>query len=146
MMGSRNTGTPTNNATVALYNNSAGPQYLVVRSMSLVAAANQQGRFAFTQGQTWTVSGSQIPIIPTEAALPGTIGSVDTATNFGQFFPFTAASGYWTIQQDIPFCILPPGWALIIQLVTAAQSLNAGIVWETIFAEELDFLCDMWPS
>jgi hypothetical protein len=146
VIGSRNTGTPTNLATVALFNNTSGPYWLVVRDATISGTASALVHAGYVQGQVWTASGVIQNMIITDAQLPGTIGSVDTATVFASAYLLTLPNGLWFWQHEMPWAVIAPGFSWVVQAVVVAQGIQASFIWEAIFPEELDFLYDSLPT
>lgn len=46
---------------------------------------------------------------------------------------------WWT--HDFPFAVIPPGWSLVFtNPATKPDTLYLSMVWEAIYADELDFM------
>jgi hypothetical protein len=140
LLGSRTTGTPVNLATVALFNNTLGPHWLVVRDATIVGQASALVNLSYRQGQIWTTSGIVSNMCNLDAQLPGTMGSIDTATVYTAMYAVGLPNGLYFWQHELPLAVVAPGWSLVIQEEVAAQGMTASLVWEAIFPEELDWL------
>ena len=137
---------PNNDGTLSLFNNSSGTHLLVVRALSMgwIGGTNglNVGTF-YNQGALGTVGGVVQPLLPSGAALPGLLYSLDDTTNRVARWDYlnqpglTETLGWW--QHDFPFAILEPGWALCAHFV-AGTKLTFSAMWEAIYPEELDWL------
>ena len=131
--------TATNFATVSLYNDSRVSHYLVVRSLGLQLNGNFPTKIMH-QGTLGSHLGTEAPLIPAEARLPGLIyyGDQAAAEPGAQIYEFQSNSRDYTI---LPFAVIPPGWSWGFQTNTVAGTLAYfNLLWEAIFADELDFL------
>jgi hypothetical protein len=142
--GQRATGTPTNLATVSLFNNSPGPQALMVRDVNLSSTAGDLIRAAYVPGAVGTTSGIVSQMIPTDGLQAGFLASIDTATVFNGFYIVTAVQGAFTWYHDFPFAIVPVGFSLVFQNTTAAHAMSVALIWETVAEDQIDFSYPLW--
>ena len=131
--------TPTNNATLSLYNNSGGAHALVVRAYTIFTTAAHVVLIATQQGKQGAGGGTISPFVPGEASGPGQLFSLDTATALTPDFFLPGVIGTPNFGLDFPFGALLPGWSLSFQDTTAAEVMRLGLIWEAIFADELDY-------
>lgn len=136
----KNTGVPTNLATVSIFNDSTGPFVLMVRDLEISGNANDLIALSFFHAQVGTSQGNTSPLASNEARQNGLIASIDTATVYPADFtaPLTGQGVYYW-WHDFPVAAIWPGWALVIQDGTAAHALAVSALWESIAIDELDF-------
>lgn len=140
VLGSRQQVTPVNNPTIELFNDSRGPFTIVVRDFTLIGTSGDTVRVSVINQQVATAFGTVQPMMPIDGARNGVLGSVDTATTFPFIYSLVlGTSGFYGWYDNIPFCMLPPGWGVVWQGATIAHGLTASAIWETIEEEELDY-------
>lgn len=138
--GRSTTGTPVNLATVGLFNNSTGRSVLVVRDITVSGPASDTVSASYQRGQIGSTAGLQASIVANEAAQPGTINSVDTATVYpGDYVLALTAQGAFWWQHDYPFAVIEPGYSLVFQDGTAAHAIAVSLIWEAIEIDQLDY-------
>lgn len=134
------TGTPTNLATVGLWNNNRGRSYLVVRDVTIAGTANDTVGTSFQPGQVGSTAGLVAPMVANEAVEPGLMNSVDTATVYPGDYAFALSStGVFWWQHDFPFAVIIPNYTLVFQDSTAAHGMTVSLIWEVIEADQLDY-------
>ncbi len=138
--GFKNTGTPTNLATVSIYNDSTGPFVLMIRDLAISGNASDLIALSFSRGQVGTAQGNTSPVASNEAKQNGLIASIDTATVFPADYtaPLTGQGVYYWFHEW-PLGAIWPGWSLVIQEVTAAHGIAVSSIWESIAIDELDY-------
>ena len=140
MRGRSTTGTPTNRATVSLYNNAVGRSTLVVRDVTISGTASDTVAIQYAQTQIGTTAGQQAAMVANEAIYPGLMAWVDTATTFsGDYVAALTAQGAFWWQHDFPFAVVQPGFSLVFQDTTAAHALTVSLIWEAIEIDQLDW-------
>lgn len=140
MRGEFNQGSPTNFATVYLYNNSSGQYYLVVRAIEVAAGAGTVINIAYVQGVVGTAGGTVQRVVPTDAPLAGTLARQDLTPVLTPDFILRCdqqGGAYW--QHDFPIAIIPPGWNLGVCNTTSAQGNTVSFLWEAVFPDQLDW-------
>jgi hypothetical protein len=138
--GTKAQATPTNRATISIYNNSTGAHVLAVRHWMLNGTANGVVSTAYAAGQVGSSQGLVTALLPSEAPQAGLIASIDTTTVYPADFNIAlAAAGEAEWYHEFPFGIIQPGWSLVFQAQTAAQAMTVAAVWESILIEELDW-------
>lgn len=135
MLGSYLSTAPTHTATISLFNNSTGAQYLVVRDLFIPTVSAAPAFVSQQQGQIGTTAGLQQPVVSSNAALPGLVFFNDTTTVYNSAWLWSNGS----FSHEFPLAVLLPGWSFVVQARTGAQALAVGFIWEAIFADELDF-------
>lgn len=132
-----------NNSDVILYNNSRGPQTLVLRDLRVISGAGSEVFLSMQHGTVGTLLSTAVPktMWPDQATPPGQIYTLDDATdlssNFGLGCP-NAGVPMW--QHDFPFGIIPPNWSLIFQ---QSSALGLSILYEAVFSDELDYAFEL---
>ena len=140
MRGRSTTGTPTNRATVSLYNNTTGRATLVVRDVTISGTASDTVAIQYAQTQIGTTAGQQAAMVANEAIYPGLMAWVDTTTTFsGDYVAALTAQGAFWWQHDFPFAVVQPGFSLVFQDTTAAHALTVSLIWEAIEIDQLDW-------
>lgn len=140
MRGRSTTGTPTNRATVALYNNSTGRSTLAVRDITISGPASDTINIQFVQTQIAITAGQQAALVANEAIVPGLLAWVDTATVYsGDYVAALTAQGAFWWQHDYPFAVVQPGFSLVFQDTTAAHAIQVSLIWEAIEIDQLDY-------
>lgn len=140
MRGRSTTGTPTNRATISLYNNSTGRSTLAVRDVTISGTASDTVAIQYAQTQVGTTAGQQAALVANEAITPGLMAWVDTTTVFsGDYVAALTAQGAFWWQHDFPFGVVQPGYSLIFQDTTAAHALTVSLIWEAIEIDQLDY-------
>ncbi|HEY2108236.1 MAG TPA: hypothetical protein VGH29_20725 [Candidatus Binataceae bacterium] len=132
----------TNTPIVSLFNDSTGPELLVVRALRVVSSTGALSTSDFAQqGELGTEYGQPVlPLVPSMAAPPGTIYVADV-TSVPQIngYNFTGPQSidvFW--EQDFPLAVIEPGWSYGL-IGSIGKNLQVSFVWEHIFADELDF-------
>jgi len=140
MRGRATSGTPTNHATVSLYNNSTGQATLAVRDVTISGTASDTVAIQYAQTQIGTTAGQQAALVANEAVTPGLMAWIDTATVYsGDYVAALTAQGAFWWQHDYPFALVQPGFSLIFQDITVAHALTVSLIWEAIEIDQLDW-------
>jgi hypothetical protein len=138
--GGKNLASVTNLATVALFNNSTGPQVLVVRDILIVGTANDMIATAYVPGQVGASPGLVQPLLPTDALPAGLVTSADTVTSYpaDYLLPLSSTADFeW--WHDYPFAVVTPGWSFVLQERTSAKAMTVSLLWEAIAIDQLDY-------
>jgi hypothetical protein len=140
MRGRAVTGTPTNLATVCLYNNSSGPFVLAIRDITISGPATDTINLSYQKGQVASTAGLQTSLVSNEAIQNGQMFSVDTATVYPADYSaaLTAQGAFWW-QHDFPFGVVIPQYSLVFQDSTAAHAFTVSLIWEAIQVDQLDY-------
>jgi len=135
---------PTNNATLGLFNGSKSTHVIVVRDFVVITTVGHLVAVTTAQSSFGTSGGLITPGVTGDAAGPGQLQSLDTATALtaDNFVP--VQFNWPQFSHDFPFQVLQPGWAVEFQDTTAAETMRLAMTWEAIAIDELDFL--MWPD
>jgi hypothetical protein len=136
-----NAAVPTNWGTVYLYNDSTAAQLIVVRGCWAGFVTGNPALGYQVQGKTGTlIANATHPIVAGGAKLPGSFYSDDLAAQFtdSPIFVINGITPVFT-RQDI-ITVLLPGWSFAMQSTGTATSVEAFLLWEAIFADELDFM------
>jgi hypothetical protein len=138
--GRATTGTPTNLATIGLFNNSTGRSVLVVRDITVSGPASDTVAASYQRTQIGSTAGQSASIVSNEAAQPGIIAWVDTATVYsGDYVLALTAQGVFWWQHDYPFAVVEPGYTMVFQDATAAHAISVSLIWEAIEIDQLDY-------
>lgn len=139
--GMKQTTVPTNLATVGVFNNTTGAQYIVIRDITANGTASDLIACTYANSQVGSSVGLVHQLVPSMANQVGIIASIDTATVYpGDYIIALSNTGVWQWDHDFPFAVLEPGWSLVFQDQTAAHALEISCVWETINSDELDWV------
>jgi len=126
--------------TAQLFNNSSYAEYLILRDFQFGSTAGSVWFITLNQTTLSLTAVAATPYLPIEAPPPGAVSQGTTATalatNGYNLAQFGAAAGSW--GHDFPFCIIPPGWYLSIQVLAVNQALYYSLMWEAIKPEQLD--------
>lgn len=129
----------TNNPTVALYNAGSGAEMIAVWQVFFsIATSGNAGVGAF-QGNPGGTKLTANPLVTGGMLGAGTLTQLDTATTFDldYFMPFGVTSPP-SLFADLPFVILQPGWACIVQDQNAGDNSAFSLVWEWLHPEDLE--------
>lgn len=139
--GMKQTTVPVNLATVGIFNNTTGAQYLVVRDLTVNGTVSDLIAVSYANQAIGTSQGLVRQLVPSMATQVGLIASIDTATVYpGDYLIALSTTGVWEWVHDFPLAVLEPGWSLVFQDQTAAHALEVSAVWETINSDELDWV------
>lgn len=127
-------------ATFSLYNSSTGPIVLIVRDWQFVGGSASMV-FGYNQGRLAGTAGTQNRLVPGDAAGAGLVdyqaaNAALTTTDYHLPIVPTAANQW---MHDLPFAVVPPGWAFFLQCSTAATAITGALLWEEIAIDELDY-------
>lgn len=140
LRGFKASGVPTNLATIGLYNNSTGPQVIMVRDVQLSGTANDVVALSYQPLQLGGTIGKVQIFDSSGAPQAGLINGVDTATVYAPDYEFALGSfGNFQWDHDFPIGLLIGGVSIVFQCTTAAHALNVSVMWEAIAVDELDF-------
>lgn len=130
--------TPTNNATLGLFNSSQGAELLVVWvAYPALQVINTCG-FGVIQGSIGGTVITPRPLYTSGFVRAGVVTKLDTATSYqlDQFWDL-GMSPPTAMNVNLPWAILDPGWSFIIQDQKAGDSFGANVIWQSLFPEEL---------
>jgi len=132
--------TATNRATHLLFNSSAGDRVIVVRAFTFNGAtAASATPIGAQQGALGSHLGTETPLWRGEAIGVGQHFYVDTLTVLpNQQLITPAVSSNFLAALDLPWAVLPPGWAFYIQANAAALTLAASFQWEELAIDDPD--------
>lgn len=140
MRGRSTTGTPTNRATIGLYNNSTGRSTLAVRDITISGPTSDTINIQYAQGQIASTAGQQSALVANEAIVPGLLAWVDSTTVYsGDYVAALTAQGAFWWQHYYPFAVVQPGYSLVFQDATAAHAISVSLIWEAIEIDQLDY-------
>lgn len=127
----------TNFGAFALYNNSPAPHLLRFWDFSSTAFIPFQ--FRVLQGRLTTHDvGTISPVVVSDQPPPGTIDKQDQAAAGTPMWPMNGAttSGGFP-RSPYPFAVLTPGWSLVMECTTAAQTFGISFWWDWLYPDEL---------
>ena len=127
-------GVATNYATHILYNAATISKMLVVRGVLFSGgSATTRPRIGVRTGTLGTNVGLVTPLWAGEPAPNGQHFYVDNAAQLADQIPQPAsASQTYGGPQQLPMCILSPGWAMYAQNGVVAGTVIAGFWWEEL--------------
>lgn len=128
-----------NNTTFALYNNSLGPELILVWQINYYSAAGNPIQLSYQQmGPLGTVS-STVNVVPGDAPPPGILSSGDSLTVFSPDFFLGAVVVTQGWPATFPLAVLLPGWSLVIQNQGGGVAENGvSVFWEGILSKYFD--------
>lgn len=139
--------TPANLGTVGLYNNSTGPELLVLWYLSW-STQNGLAVMGIQRGIVGTAQSTIAPLVTGETIYAGQVTKGDTATAVNaDLMPYFPSYESTTLHPTLPWAILQPGWSFLIQDNTTGDAMNASFIWQSIHSEDLYGLpCPIcWP-
>lgn len=144
MRGASFGGAATNYAALSLYNNSSGPDLLLVWYALLFLSTGDSAGARSIQGAQGTLitsatspKGGVAPIVSGEAPRPGQLYYVDAAATpaFDVFVPASLTGEQNSGRR--PLAVLQPGWSFQLFPDTTGKGWNGTILWESVHAEDL---------
>jgi len=138
--GSIQPGTHVNYGQGSLYNDSTGPQLLVVRAINMLSSQGANMFLQAYQGKSGAPGGTVSPFVAGEARLAGALFSLDNASGLFAVFGMSSPTGSFPFNGSLPVMVLPPGWSLLAQSSGLADVCTFSFLWEAISIDELDFL------
>lgn len=139
MMGGFDGFTPTNNATLVLYNNSTGAQRLLVWFAHMQLQNINTAGYGVVQGNPGGTPQPVAPIWTRAAPVAGVVSKLDTATNFQLYLYFRLGiATYAVLNPTLPWAILEPGWSFIIQDQKAGDIFGANVIWQASAMKDAD--------
>ena len=138
--GSITPATNVNYPTAALYNDSSGPQLLMVRLVSCVSPNGGTMGLIAQQGTIGAAGGIISPFVSGEAKPPGALYALDGAALVVSDFVMATYTGSWPENGAMPVAVLQPGWSLVAQSNSLTDKAQFGFMWEAISVDELDFI------
>jgi hypothetical protein len=132
---------PTNRATISLYNDTKGRNFLIVRDVRVQGLTTIRNQISYLNAQIGSTTGcAQQPLLPSAPALGGTVYAIDTSTVYPPDFLMTSLTGIdATWPHDFPFAVLEPGWSLVVQSATTGGFMYVDFLWESIEPDQLDW-------
>ena len=127
------------NTTIALTNNSLGPELILVWQIGFPSSGGNIPQVSYQRGLGLTTGGVVQPIVPGDAPPPGLLQSGDVATAFPFDWQWRNSTPLPLWPATFPFAVLQPGWSLAIQAGDApTDGLNMVIFWEAILSKYFD--------
>ena len=132
-----------NNTTVALRNNTASSELMLVWAFGTDPNISAGDLFTLSQQRLSTAflsTATTFPIIPTDAPPPGQLGYFNSLTAFTPSWIWYNGSfpSFW--PSIFPFTVLPPGWNLCFQdSGTATNTIDVSVWWEAMTPEEFEY-------
>lgn len=119
-----------------LFNNSSGPQLLVVRFVCADPNQAEPTYLGYVQGQQGAPGGIVTPMVPDMPAQPGILTSwaAPSVTWVDHCLVFNTSMAYW--PHEWPIAILPPNWSLAVY--SQANQSTIYLVWDWVYAHEFD--------
>lgn len=131
--------TPSNLATLAVFNNSIMGELLAIWLVSLEATNSGVNAAGVYEGQIGTEAGTTNPWVTGEKAQPGLLTYSDTATVypadlFGQYF----FANYQLMGGYVPIAIIRKGWSFFIQdLGSGDNPIGMNLGWQACHMEDI---------
>lgn len=127
-----------------LFNNSTGPELLVVRDMqpwsgTPTTTGTDIGTY-YLHGTTGSQGGTITPLVPSQAILAGQLWGDKIADPFTPadylFGGFEVTASGWI--HDFPFAVLEPGWSLALFVDNKNSDVQIAFYWQVCHPAELD--------
>jgi hypothetical protein len=130
-------------ATISLYNASTGPLVLVVRDLNWGSTSGAAASLGYKQGRLSGTAGVVTPLFPGDHAGAGLVDfQAAAAVLVGEYAYESPALTQGAWPHDFPLAIVPPGWAFFVCNQSAASPMGAGLIWEEVSIDELEFMYD----
>ena len=127
------------NTTVALTNNSLGPELILVWQTLTAQSSSEPGAVSYQRGLALTPGGIVQPVVPGDAPPPGVLSSGDLAVAFTPDWILPSAAIAYQWPATFPFAVLQPGWSLVVQeLLTPTGDMTVQFFWEAILSKYFD--------
>lgn len=127
------------NTTLSLYNDSLGPELILVWQVMQDVASLQALQFSYQKIGPYGTKGVVQPIVPGDARPPGILSAGDDATLYTPDFVSTSTLYGFPWPATFPFAVLQPGWAFIMQSFgNPTTGIGADLFWEGILSEYFD--------
>lgn len=124
---------------VALYNNSTGPDLLLVHMITCGILGSTSDSIVCAQGSIGGTPATVFPMVTDEAPIPGIVSSSLTqAIITEQFWLVNTGPGKtdYFAGGGLPARVLRPGWSLIVQDGNALV-LSVSFLWEAVHTEDI---------
>jgi len=125
---------------VSLYNNSPGPDVLVLRTLHEFNVSSLSMFMAAVKGvPVGSASGAVLaPIWTGQAVHAGQIYAGTSATALTPDWQIlVGATVPWIMTGKMPLAIISPNWALVFTTKAVNVTLSLSLVWEAVPADEL---------
>ena len=132
--------TPTNNGTLALFNNGAADDIIVVRDFVVVTTVAHLVAIALVNATLGAAGGTIVRTYAGGATAAGQLQSLDTPTTLSADYYIPVNYNWAQWNHDIPFQFMSPGWSLQFQDTTAAETTRLAILWEVVKLDQIDFM------
>jgi hypothetical protein len=127
------------NTTITLFNQSLGPELLLVWQIGSLQGAQQNLSISHQQLQPLANVAKTQPIVPSDAPPPGILSSGDQPTFYTPDYVFQMNDAPIGWPATFPFAVIPPQWAMVIQYAFGGEaSLGVTIWWEAILEKYFD--------
>lgn len=127
------TGTGANFPTVALFNNSTGANYLVVRENFTIATTAFVLQGGYVQGRLSGTNFPAQPLVPTEKLQAGLVDFSNQAAALAEISLYGNSAWF----HDFPLAIIPPGWSWAWQSASAGDTIKVSFQWEAVDAQQI---------
>ncbi len=127
------------NTTIALTNNSLGPELILVWQIWEPTPNGGDVFTSYQQIDPMEVVFPAQPIVPGDAQPPGILSGYSQATAYTPDFDLGNAQFSSRWPATFPFAVLQPGWSLCFQNAGGGEdSLGMALWWEAILSEYFD--------
>ena len=127
------------NTTVALTNNSLGPELILVWQVTAPISDGEFVGLSYQNKLQMTPGGVIAPLVPGDAVPPGILQSGDQASLFAADFWMPAAYPAPMWPATFPLAVLQPGWSLAVQTnAVDTAPLTVCFFWEGILSKYFD--------
>lgn len=127
------------NTTIGLFNNSLGPELILVWQMGVNEVTIGIPQTSYQQVQPFGTVVPTVSVVPGDAPPPGILSSGDSAVLYTPDYYPSIAAGAPGWPATFPFAVLQPGWSLITQIVGGGTgALSVCFFWEAILSKYFD--------
>ncbi len=127
------------NTTIALFNNSAAAELLLVWQIGSAAGEVVTPQFSYQQGLSLTPGGFTESVVPGDALPPGVLSSGDQPSAFPASWSLNTVAPAYDWPATFPFAVLLPGWSLVAQPIDGGTDpIAISFWWEAILSEYFD--------
>jgi hypothetical protein len=128
----------TDNDTIALYNNSAAAELLLVWNVNGASIEAAVGT-SYQQIGPLATQSTTVAVVPGDAPPPGILSTDDIVTLYPPDFYIGIPTAGFGWPATFPFAVLLPGWSLVFQLFGGGAYLGGiSLWWEAILPKYFD--------
>jgi hypothetical protein len=129
--------TSTNLATISVFNNSKGPELVIVWFLEYFTNATTIYLGSINQS-LGTVQTTIAPLVTGNTVFAGQLFKLDTATVLPKDLAFELNPILQnTLIPRLPWAILQPGWSFFMQSDTSGSALSGSFIWQSAHMEDV---------